>query len=95
MAAKIYAEVDGSAQQIGGDCPDGYLPVDSMRPDGFYKGVDNGDGTASWVHDAISEVYAARVAEYGSIQDQLDEIYHDIDSWRSRIASVKASHPKP
>ena len=36
-----------------------------------------------------------RVKEYGSWQDQLDEIYHEgIDSWKTRIASIKAKYPK-
>ena len=36
-----------------------------------------------------------RVKEYGSWQDQLDEIYHEgIDAWKTRIASIKAKYPK-
>ena len=36
-----------------------------------------------------------RVKEYGSWQDQLDEIYHNgIDAWKTRIASIKAKYPK-
>ena len=36
-----------------------------------------------------------RVKEYGSWQDQLDEIYHQgIDAWKTRIASIKAKYPK-
>ena len=36
-----------------------------------------------------------RVKEYGSWQSQLDEIYHEgIDSWKTRIASIKAKYPK-
>lgn len=37
---------------------------------------------------------AARRSEYGAIGDQLDEIYHDIDAWRARIAQVKLDNPK-
>ena len=29
-----------------------------------------------------------RINAYGNIADQLDEIYHDIDAWRTRIAKV-------
>jgi hypothetical protein len=36
----------------------------------------------------------SRVSSYGSIGDQLDEIYHDIDSWKARIAKVKSDNPK-
>jgi hypothetical protein len=36
-----------------------------------------------------------RVKEYGSWQDQLDEIYHKgIDAWKTRIQSIKAKYPK-
>ena len=36
-----------------------------------------------------------RVKEYGSWQSQLDEIYHEgLDSWKTRIASIKLKYPK-
>ena len=35
-----------------------------------------------------------RITEYGSWQDQLDEIFHDIDAWKTRIAKVKTDIPK-
>ena len=35
-----------------------------------------------------------RRKEYGSITDQLDEIYHDIDAWKLRIKSIKDKYPK-
>jgi len=42
-----------------------------------------------------AETYAdKRRREYGNIGDQLDEIYHDIDAWRARIASIKEKYPK-
>jgi|TARA_R100000149_G_C5746240_1_gene57892 hypothetical protein len=31
---------------------------------------------------------------YGNIGDQLDEIYHNIDAWKARIAQIKADNPK-
>ena len=40
------------------------------------------------------QVDATRRAEYGSWNDQLDEIYHDMDAWKTRIASVKSNNPK-
>jgi hypothetical protein len=44
---------------------------------------------------ALEDVYDNRRKDYGSIVDQLDEIYHDgIDSWKTRIASIKAKYPK-
>ena len=36
-----------------------------------------------------------RVSEYPSIQDQLDDIYHNgIDSWKETIKAVKDKYPK-
>jgi hypothetical protein len=44
---------------------------------------------------ALEDVYVNRRKEYGTIVSQLDEIYHDgIDSWKTRIASIKAKYPK-
>ena len=44
--------------------------------------------------ESNAQVDATRRAEYGSWNDQLDEIYHDIDAWKTRIASVKSNNPK-
>ena len=44
--------------------------------------------------EANASVDSARKQAYGSWQDQLDEIYHDIDAWKTRIAQVKADNPK-
>ena len=34
--------------------------------------------------------------EYPSIQDQLDQIFHEgIDKWKETIQAVKDAHPKP
>ena len=44
--------------------------------------------------ESNSQVDATRRAEYGTWGDQLDEIYHDIDAWKTRIAGVKSKNPK-
>tara|TARA_B110000902_G_C13990446_1_gene468615 strand:- start:34 stop:315 length:282 start_codon:yes stop_codon:yes gene_type:complete len=37
-----------------------------------------------------------RVAEYPSITDQLDDIYHNgLDEWKKTIKAVKDKYPKP
>lgn len=41
-----------------------------------------------------NEVRATRRAAYGDIGDQLDEIYKDIDAWKTRIKAVKDANPK-
>jgi hypothetical protein len=44
---------------------------------------------------ALEDVYKNRREEYGSIVSQLDEIYHSgLDSWKARIANIKAKYPK-
>ena len=41
------------------------------------------------------EIIATRKALYGAWDKQLEEIYdHGIDSWKARIAQIKADHPK-
>ena len=35
-----------------------------------------------------------RKKSYGDIGDQLDEIFKDIDAWKTRIQSIKNSNPK-
>jgi hypothetical protein len=42
-----------------------------------------------------NEYQYKRADEYPSIEDQLDEIYHNgIDSWKSKIKTVKDKYPK-
>ena len=43
----------------------------------------------------LEDVYDNRRKEYGTIVDQLDEIYHNgLDSWKARIANIKLNNPK-
>ena len=44
--------------------------------------------------ESNSQVDATRREAYGSWNDQLDEIYHDIEAWKTRIAGVKSKNPK-
>ena len=50
--------------------------------------------TAGNTEESNNIVKAKRKAEYGDIGDQLDEIYKDIDAWKTRIKSVKDANPK-
>jgi hypothetical protein len=44
---------------------------------------------------ALEDVYENRRKEYGTVVSQLDEIYHEgLDSWKTRIASIKTKYPK-
>ena len=40
------------------------------------------------------QIRKARKSAYGDIGEQLDEIYKDIDAWKTRIAKVKSDIPK-
>jgi hypothetical protein len=44
--------------------------------------------------EANAQVDAARRQAYGSWGDQLDEIYHDIEAWKTRIQGIKDNNPK-
>ena len=46
------------------------------------------------IDEANATVRATRKAAYGDIGDQLDEIYKDIDAWKTRIKSIKDANPK-
>ena len=50
--------------------------------------------TAANTAESNAQVDATRRQAYGSWGDQLDEIYHDIEAWKTRIAGVKSDNPK-
>ena len=50
--------------------------------------------TAGNTAESNATVDATRREAYGTWQDQLDEIYHDIEAWKTRIAGVKSDNPK-
>ena len=50
--------------------------------------------TAGNTVDANNIVRKTRKKAYGDIGDQLDEIYKDIDAWKTRIKKVKDDNPK-
>ncbi len=44
---------------------------------------------------ALEDVYENRRKDYGTIVDQLDEIYHSgLDAWKTRISNIKQKYPK-
>ena len=77
----------------------------SSDDDGFY----NADGEKIVLdEDAVSKKEAELKSEYDALQyqraradaydpipEQLDQIYHDIDGWKSKIKAVKDKYPKP
>ena len=50
--------------------------------------------TAANTAEANAQVDATRKSQYGSWNEQLDEIYHDIDAWKTRIQTIKDNNPK-
>ena len=50
--------------------------------------------TAANTAESNAQVDATRRSQYGSWGDQLDEIYHNIDAWKTRIQSIKDNNPK-
>ena len=50
--------------------------------------------TAGNTDETNNTVRATRRAAYGNIGDQLDEIYKDIDAWKTRIKAIKDANPK-
>ena len=50
--------------------------------------------TAGNTQETNNTVRSTRKAAYGDIGDQLDEIYKDIDAWKTRIKAVKDANPK-
>mgnify|MGYP005993670339 CR=1 FL=1 len=50
--------------------------------------------TAANTAESNAQVDATRRQAYGSWGDQLDEIFHDIDAWKTRIQGIKDNNPK-
>jgi hypothetical protein len=50
--------------------------------------------TAANTAESNAQVDATRVSQYGSWGEQLDEIYHDIEAWKTRIQGIKNNNPK-
>ena len=50
--------------------------------------------TAGNTQETNNTVRGTRKVAYGDIGDQLDEIYKDIDAWKTRIKAVKDANPK-
>ena len=44
--------------------------------------------------ESNNQVDETRRTAYGSWNDQLDEIYHDIDAWKARLQTIKTNNPK-
>jgi len=50
--------------------------------------------SAATTEENNNVIRGTRRNAYGDIGEQLDEIYKDIDAWKTRIAKVKSDNPK-
>ena len=100
---KLYCEAnskvaDFSNNVILQDDSDGKGPyIKSWSVDGLDKPTDDqlaAYETAGNTEETNNTVRATRKAAYGDIGDQLDEIFKDIDAWRTRIQGIKDANPK-
>ncbi len=81
-----------------------YCAANSKTVD-FTKDVllqDDSDGKGPYIKEwnisgldkPTADQLATRKAAYGDIGEQLDEIYKDIDAWKTRIKAIKDANPK-
>ncbi len=49
-----------------------------------------------WIFNPLAQCYRLRKEAYGSIESQLDFMYHEgFDTWKRKIAQIKSDIPKP
>ena len=98
LKANSITEVNFFSDVLLQDDSDGNGPyIKEWNIEGVAKPTD--EQLATYETAADDEEYnssqiAKRIAEYGEWKDQLDEIYTDIDAWKTRIASIKTKYPK-
>jgi hypothetical protein len=96
LAANSVDEVDFLSDVLLQDDGNGAY-IKEWNVDGVAKPTDSqldSYETAANTDEANAVVDSTRKQAYGDIGEQLDEIYHDIDAWRTRIAKVKTDNPK-
>ena len=102
---KLYCEANSKTADFGPggnvslqDDSDGKGPyIASWSVDGLTKPTDAqlaAHDTAGDTEESNNTVRGKRKAAYGDIGDQLDEIFKDIDAWKTRIQGIKDANPK-
>lgn len=98
LAANSVNSVDFTSDVLLQDDSNGQGPyIKEWNVSGVSKPTDEQlavHETAGNTEETNNTVKATRRAAYGDIGEQLDEIYHDIDAWRTRIQGIKTSNPK-
>ena len=102
---KLYCEANSKTADFGPegnvslqDDSDGKGPyIKSWSVDGLAQPSDSDLATyetAGNTEETNNTVRYTRKAAYGDIGDQLDEIFKDIDAWKTRIQGIKDANPK-
>jgi hypothetical protein len=102
---KLYCEANSKTADFGSngnvslqDDSDGKGPyIKSWNVSGLAQPSDSdlaAHDTAGNTEETNNTVRSTRKAAYGDIGDQLDEIFKDIDAWKSRIQGIKDANPK-
>ena len=98
LAANSVNSVDFTSDVLLQDDSNGQGPyIKEWNVSGVSKPTDEQlavHETAGNTEETNNTVKATRRAAYGDIGEQLDEIYHDIDAWRTRIQGIKNANPK-
>ena len=100
---KLYGEANSKTIDFTKDVhlqddSDGKGPyIKEWNVDGLSKPTDDQLATyetAGNTEETNNTVRNTRKAAYGDIGDQLDEIFKDIDAWKTRIQGIKDANPK-
>lgn len=98
LAANSVDSVDFTSDVLLQDDSNGQGPyIKEWNISGVSKPTDDqlaSYETAGNTSESNAQVDSTRRTAYGDIGAQLDEIYHDIDAWRTRIQGIKTSNPK-
>jgi len=87
---KAIRAIHNNAVTINGDTKESIVALDSSGNNITI----NWTNVEAWTDP--NEYQYKRAAEYPSIVDQLDDIYHNgIDGWKTTIKAVKDKHSKP
>ena len=71
--------------------------IKSWNVDGLDKPTDSqlaSYETTGKTEEANHKIRQTRKTAYGDIGEQLDEIYKDIEAWKTRIKKIKDDNPK-
>ena len=102
---KLYCIANSKTADFGSggnvslqDDSDGKGPyIASWSVDGLAQPSDSdlaAHDTAGNTEETNNTVRSTRKVAYGDIGDQLDEIFKDIDAWKTRIQGINDANPK-